>query len=418
MTGPNLVAMAWRNLWRNRRRTLLTLSSMAFGVMLAVLFTGLGDHSYGRMIDSAARTGGGHVTLQHPKMLETPSLKRTVVGTEALAETALAEPGVSRVVTRITGQALLATARQSLGATFIAFDPEAEDEESLSLLDALSEGEMFASADDKGIILGQRLADNLGATLGRKVVFTMTDKSGEIVSELARVKGIIKTGAPSLDRGLCLLPLNRVRAALGYGADEATQIAVFLKDNRATDQVAERLGSKVDHGTATLPWHQLQPTLAGFISMKVGGTVFMELIILLLVAAGIFNQLFVSVLERLREFGIMMAIGFSPGRLFRLVMWESLFLGVAGVIAGVLATAVPYYLGNTKGLDMSAMVGDAGGDAPEIAGVAFDPIMYVSIYPENAALIAAAVIIATLLAGLYPAWRAGRVAPADAIKLV
>jgi ABC-type lipoprotein release transport system permease subunit len=410
--------MAWRNLWRNRRRTLITLSSMAFGVMLAVLFTGLGDHTYGKMIDLAARSGGGHVTLQHPDMLVTPSLKRTVIGASKLGDQALADPEVERVATRISGQALLATARQSLGATFIAFDPGREDASTLSVLDALVEGEMFASTDDKGIILGARLADSLDTKLGRKVVFTMTDKSGEIVSQLARVQGIIETGAPSVDRGLCLLPLGRVRKALGYDPDEATQVVVFLGDHRRSDVVAERVGAKVNHGTASLPWHQLQPTLAGFISMKVGGTVFMELVILVLVAAGIFNQLLVSVLERLREFGIMMAIGFSPGRLFRLVMWESLFLGVVGVVGGALLTAVPYYLGNTKGLDMSAMVGNADGGSPEIAGVALDPIMYVSIYPENAVLIAVVVIAATLLSGLYPAWRAGRVAPVDAIKLV
>ncbi len=417
MTGPNLAAMAWRNLWRHRRRTVLTLASMAFGMTLAVLFTGIGDEGYARMIELAAKMDGGHVTVQHPEMLDTPSLKHTVMDTTALANTARADPQVSRVVTRINGQVLLATARQSKGAAFIAFDPKAEDPATFSLLEALHEGEMFASSQDKGIILGERLADHLGVKLGKKVVLTLTDKQGEIVSSLARVTGILRTGAPTIDASLCLLPLDRVRQTLGYGPDEATQVAIFLPDHRNTATVADRLATTVAGRAVALPWYEAKAELAGFIAMKVNSTLFMEVLIMLLVAAGIFNQIFVSVMERSREFGIMMAIGFSPGRLFRLVMWESLWLAIVGVGVGAAITSVPYYLGHTRGIDMTAMVGGAGKKA-EVAGVALEPIWRIAIYPENAVYILVAVVGATLLSGLYPAWRSGRIVPVESIKLV
>ncbi len=409
--------MAWRNLWRNRRRTILTLASMTFGLMLAVLFTGIGDEGYGKMIELAAKMDGGHVTVQHPKTLDTPSLKRTVMGTTALADTARADPQVSRVVTRINGQVLLATARQSKGAAFIAYDPKAEDLATLSLLEALHEGKWFETSQDKGIILGLRLADHLGAKLGKKVVLTLTDKQGEIVSSLARVTGIIRTGAPTIDASLCLLPLDRLRKTLGYAEDEATQVAVFVPDHRKSAVVAARLATAVEGKAVALPWYEAKAELAGFIAMKVNSTLFMEVLIMLLVAAGIFNQLFVSVMERAREFGIMMAIGFSPGRLFRLVMWESLWLAIVGVVVGAALTSVPYYLGNTRGIDMTAMVGGEGGKA-EVAGVALEPIWRIAIYPEHAVYILVAVVGATLLSGLYPAWRAGRVVPVESIKLV
>jgi len=111
----------------------------------------------------------------------------------------------------------------------------------------------------------------------------------------------------------------------------------------------------------------------------------------------------------------MMAIGFSPGRLFRLVMWESLWVSLVGIVLAALATAWPYHYFNTKGIDMSEMVSKGGA---EVAGVAIDPVMRVAIYPENALFIAAAAVGATLLSGLYPAWRAGRVVPVESIKLV
>ena len=149
--------------------------------------------------------------------------------------------------------------------------------------------------------------------------------------------------------------------------------------------------------------------------MKVSGVEFFEIIIMILVAAGIFNTLFVSVMERLREFGIMTAIGFTPGRLFGLVMWESLWVGLCGLLCAGLVTALPYYYLSTTGIDLSAMIGDGNS---EVAGVAMEPVLRVGIFPENAAIIAGAVLLATLISGLVPAWKAGRVVPVESIKLV
>jgi ABC-type lipoprotein release transport system permease subunit len=415
MRGPKLMKMAWRNLWRNRRRTVLTLVSIAFGTMLAVMFTGFGDHSFGNMIDLAARMGGGHVTLQHPEYLDRPALTRTVPGARQKAARAIQHPGVSRVAVRITGAVMLSTARESSGAGFLAFDPRAEDQDTLAIFDTLVQGEIFKTGEDEGIILGRKLAENLDVRLGRKVVYTFTDKQGQIVSGLARVSGIIKTGAPSADAGLCLLPIGTVRDVLGYQEDEATQVALFLRDNRDSQKAKEQLMQVFGPQTAVHSWPETQPELAGFISMKVSGSQLFEVIIMILVAAGIFNTLFVSVMERLREFGILVAIGTSPGHLFRMVMWESLFLGLTGLVSAALLTAGPYYYMNRHGADFSAMIGEGG---TEIAGVGMESTLYVSIYPENAVIICVAVLLATLLAGLYPAIKAGRVAPVDTIKLV
>jgi ABC-type lipoprotein release transport system permease subunit len=416
MAGPSLGVMAWRNLWRRRRRTLITLSSIAFGTLLAVIFTAFQDRNFADMIDLAARMTGGHVTLQHPEYLDTPTLSRSVQDTGRLTSLALEDEEVERVVTRIMGFTLLSTASANYGAGFIAFDPVEEDEETLSIIEGMEEGAVFESARDRGIILGQRLARNLGTGMGKKVVYTMADKHGEIVSGLGRVSGIVRTGAPSLDAGLCLLPIDSLREVLGYAPDEALQVAVFIDDQRRSGEVAGRMQGRVDPQQVTaMTWDQIQPDLAGFIAMKVGGAIFMEVLIAIIISAGIFNTLFVSVMERVREFGIMIAIGFSPGSLFRLVMLESLWLGLVGLVAGAALTVGPYLYLTKTGLDMSAMI---GGEGAEVAGVAVSPIMRVGIFPEHAVLIAVAVFIATMLSGLHPAWRAGRVVPVETIKLV
>ena len=414
MKRVNLPSMAWLNLWRNRRRTILTLSSIAFGVMLAVLFTGIGDSNWREMIDLAARLGGGHVSIQHSEFHDSPILKHTISSGQALREAALADPDVERVVTRVAGQIMVSTAGQSYGAGFIAFDPGEEDASTLSLIEAIDEGALFETSRDRGIILGRQLAENLNARLGSKVIYTLTDKEGEIIYGVTRLSGIVTTGAPTVDAGLCLLPIDSIREALGMAKDEATLIALFLADQRDADAVSARLADPGPELIA-VPWHRSQPELAGFIAMKVAGAQLMEGIIMVLVAAGIFNTLFVSVMERIREFGIMLAIGFSPAMIFALVMLESLWLGLVGLLVAVFVTAGPYYYLATTGVDISAQLDISGS---EVAGVALSTVMRADIYPENAAMIAAAALIATLLSGLYPAWQAGRVEPVESIRLV
>jgi ABC-type lipoprotein release transport system permease subunit len=412
----NLSKTAWRNIWRHRRRTLITLSSIALATMLAVIMTGMQDASWRDIIDVAARMGGGHVTLQHPDYLDKPALSRTVTDGAHKTSLALEDVNVRRVVYRIVGQTLLSTAHGSFGAGFIAFDPAVEDNDTLSILEAIVEGGNFESADEGGILLGARLAANLGVTHGKKVVYTMTDRDGQIVTGLARVSGIVRTGSPSVDLGLCLLPIDSIRTALGYANDEATQVALFLDDNRESTPVARRMRGRFDDGTAALTWRETQPDLDSFIAMKKGGMVVFEVLILVLCAAGIFNTLFVSVMERLREFGILIAVGFPPARLFSLVMLESLWLGLVGLALGAVLVAWPYHYLSRSGIDFSALYADQ--QSIDVAGVGMSMVMKIGIYPESAAAIGLAVLAATLLSGLYPAWRAGRVDPVDSIKLV
>ncbi len=414
MKQTSLWLMAWRNLGRNRRRTLLTLASIAFGVFLAIFSMASQDRNWQDMIDLGARMGGGHVTLQHPEYLDTPSLSRTVTGTDALIEAASGDPEVDRAVERLSGQLMVSTARESYGASFIAFDPEAEDLNTISYLEAVSEGEMFAADDPTGMVLGAQLAQNLGAELGDRVVYTATDRSGEIVAGLGRVRGILRTGAPSIDVGMVLLPIEAARGVLGFASDEATQVAIFVTDHRRSEALAARLQEQVGDEVAAIPWFEGRPDLYAFIAMKVGGGVIMIGIIALMVAAGIFNTVFISVMERLREFGIMMAVGFSPAKLFRLVVYESVWLGVIGLVLAGMLTIGPYLYLSRFGIDMGAMLGNS---PTEISGVAMATHLKFGIYPENAVRIVALAFVAVVLAGIYPAWRAGRVRPVESIRI-
>lgn len=418
MSGPNLLSMAWRNLWRQRRRTILTLVSIAFGGFLAVLMTAMQDRSFADFIDNAAKLGSGHVTIQHPEFIDRPTLSRAVENTDEKRAIADQEAHVVRSVDRTSGQTMVSTAADSFGAFFVAYDPTLENTDTLLFTDGLQEGALFTRPDEDGIILGRILARNLGAELGDKVVFTLTDRHGEIVTSMERLTGVVSTGASSTDAALVLLPIDTARRVIGYDPTESTQVAIFLDDGRHAQAVATRLGEDIQGHAAVLTWDQIQPEIQAFVAMKIGGGRVMELVIALLVAAGIFNTVFMSVLERSREFGIMLAIGFSPGQLFRLVMFESGILASLGLVASVLITAGPYWYLHETGIDMTELMAQQGGAQMDIGGVGMDPILRIGIFPENAIAIAVAIVLATVLAGLYPAWRAGRVDPIESINLV
>lgn len=418
MTPLMLCSIAWRNLWRQRRRTVLTLLSIAFGAFLAIMMTALEDRSFADFIDNAARLGSGHVTLQHPEYRDTPTLTRTVKATDEKRALAERDPAASHAVERATGQAMLSTASDSFGTLFIAYDPALETPETLAFTKSVVSGELFETADDAGIILGQTLAHNLGAELGDKVVYTLTDRRGEIVTGMERVSGLVRTGAPSLDNSLCLLPIGTLRKLVGYDVNEATQVAVFLDDGRESLAAQGRIDAGSGPDVAVLTWDQVQPEIRSFVAMKVGGSVVIEIIVALLVAAGIFNTIFMSVLERSREFGIMLALGYSARQLFALVMLESGLLAALGLASAGLITAWPYFYLAEHGVDLTEAYAKQGLSAYEISGVGLDPVMHIGIFPENAALIALAIVAATLLAGVYPAWRAGRVNPVESINLV
>jgi ABC-type lipoprotein release transport system permease subunit len=416
MNARLLVSLAWRNLFRQKRRTILTLISIVFGGFLAVMMTAMQDRSFSDFVDNAARLGAGHVTIEHPEYRDRPTLSRTITATDEVRRVAAQDPQVVRVVDRITGQAMLSTATDSYGAFFIAYDPEAETDETMEFTKGLIEGELFERSDDDGIVLGKALAHNLDAELGDKIVFTLTDRSGQYVPGMQRLLGIVTTGAASTDAALVLLPLDTLRSTIGYAPDEATQVAIFLDQGRRAIDVAERIDAKIGPEARVLVWDELQPEIKAFVAMKIGGGRLMEIIIGVLVAAGIFNTIFMSVMERARELGIMLAVGFSPRQLFALVMLESGMLALAGLVGTVLVTAWPYYYLSSTGIDMSGVY--SGDGAIDIGGVGMDSILRVGIFPENAAVIALAIVAATLLAGVFPAWKAGRVDPVESINLV
>jgi len=405
--------IAWRNLWRRKRRTLITGISIGFGVMLAVTFTGTGDYGYTNMINTSAIMGLGHVTIEPHGYNQTPSLDKRLRKTGQIRERVLAMPGVNDAIVRIMGQAMFASASKTIGGVFMGIDPAQESPEQNLLIRSLVQGELFSGKDSRGVVVGSKMAEKLNLRIGKKLVYTTTDVIGEIVSEMARVTGIFKTGVNEVDGGMVLLPINSVQATLHYDAQDATLLAVIIKDQRYAERMRDNISlAEGDPQIEVLSWQQTQAELAGVITMDRSGNYISQFLIGLLIAAGILNTLLMSVLERTREFGVMMAVGMSPRTLFMLVVVESLWLAIIGIVIGIIITAPWYAYLYYVGLDFSGAIGEDY----SAGGILVDPLIRIRLYKESIIAILTGVFSLTLLAGLYPAWRAGRIPPVESLK--
>ncbi|MBL4607444.1 MAG: ABC transporter permease [Pseudomonadales bacterium] len=413
----NLVGLAWRNIWRRKRRTAITAVSIGFGVFLAVTFSGVGDYSYTNMINASADMGLGHITIEALDYNQSPAPDKNIDQVATIQQSLQRIPGVENSYARILGQGMFASAHKSVGGAFLAIDPNSETSKHNLFLCSLEEGALF-DANSRGVIVGRGMAKKLKLRLGKKLVYTTTDKNGEIVSEIARVSGIFSTGVKAVDGAFVLLPINSVRRTVGYSKNEASLVAVMIKDQRYTTQVLASVRqqlAQIDPSSKQieiLSWRETQSEVAGLISLDRSSNYISQVLIGLLIAAGILNTLLMSVLERTREFGVMMALGMAPHTLFFLVIIESVCLAFLGLGFGVLLTTPWYFYLNRVGIDMS---GAMGGDYTA-GGVLIDPVLKLYLYPETIAAILFAVFLLTLLSGLYPAWKAGRTPPVESLK--
>ena len=405
--------IAWRNLLRNRRRTLITSFSVAFGVLLSVTFTASGDYSYTNMIDSSATLGFGHLAVEPPGYNDTPSLAIRLAGADRIRERILLLPEVESAYVRIMGEAMFASGAKSIGGQVIGIDPAVENSEHNIFIKSIVEGELFKDSSSRGVLIGSKMAEKLRLRLGKKLIYTLTDRTGELVSGICRVSGIFATGEDTVDSSIILLPIARLRKVLAYEEEDASLISIFIADQRRAEQVKEQLGLLIDgRDREILTWRETQAELAGLIAIDRAGNYLMQGLVGLLIAAGILNTLMMSVMERTREFGMMMAVGMAPSQVVAMVVAESFLIAVMGLLMGILLTT-PWYLYMVRvGIDFSSQIGDDY----STSRVLIDPVLKFRLFKESAIAIIAGVFSLTMLAGVFPAFKAGRVPPVDSIR--
>jgi len=406
-----ILKLAVRNLRRHLRRTIITLVAIALGTGLALFSIGLGDGGHRQMIENGVRIGQGHLTVQREGFLESPSTSLFLRDPAPVMRVLSSSPYPEEIYPRIRGEGMLATAAGAEGVQFQGIDPGQPGEAAI-FRRSMEEGEFLGSDDEPRIVLGRKLAKRLKLRLGGKTVLTTQDGNGEITSTLLRVQGIFRTGSSTIDGNICLIGLKTLQKTLDMG-NGVTSIAVYLKNPFQQNQAFEALTARLHPGTGKLyRWETLQPDLRDYVVIDDAFGYMIYAIILLIVAIGVLNTVLMSVMERRREIGILTAVGMGNGSIMGMIFIETVFITLLGIALGLaLGLGVNWYF-TTYGLDLSSW-------SPEewsLAGTVIDPVLRSHLRFHRALGLCAAVFLLTVTMGIYPAWKASRTEPVEAME--
>lgn len=404
--------LAFRNLKRHFRRTLISTIGIALGVALSLFSLGLGDGGHNQMIENGVRIGQGHLTVQVKSYLEAPSPSKYIQEPATIASTLRELDDVELVLPRIRGEGILATAAGSEGIQFLGIDPSISGE-GVMFRSSLKEGSFLAEPDSATVVIGAKLAKRLKVAVGKKTVLTCQDAEGEITSILLRVAGIFRSGSSAIDGVICLVPINTLQKTMGIG-NGVTSLAIFLKNPFQQNRVYREVAGLLPEGPLSVyHWEELQPDLRDYVVIdNIFGYLTYGVIIFLL-SIGVLNTVLMSVMERRREIGILTAVGMGSGAIMRMVLMETALITIIGIGAGlVLGLAVNWYF-SVYGIDLTAFSSSEGWD---LAGTVIDPVMYSHLRPNRVVQLCVIVFLLTVTMGVYPAIKASRTQPVEAME--
>ena len=413
-----LLRLAWRNLWRHRKRTLITLSSIAIGFGLAVLSIGIGDGSHNSLIRNAIKLGEGHLTIQPRGYIEAPANHKYLADGLALSKTLETLNLAGSIEPRISLQVLASTAYNSVGAALEGIS-SASDPRVDMLKPQLLKGVWLKPGDARGVVIGAGMASKLKAKIGSKVVLMAGKKGGDSQAQLGRVRGIFKSQVPEMDDYLILSDIQLARHFLqGEGAEitkqPITRFAIFLDDPDTLYEWKDKVKSAVESDQViAMDWQEMMPQLVQFIIIDDAGNYVFLLLILIMVIFGVLNTVLMSVLERTREFGLLRALGLSRRNLLTLVFCESFLMGLLAIVVGWIVGGGIHFWFSQHGIDFTAMMGEGGN---VMMGTFMDPIVYTELSWDRVIQLTTIIFSATLASGVYPAIKAARVTPVEALR--
>ncbi len=408
-----IAKLAWRSVWRNKRRTIITVVSIGFGLAAALFFFTMADGQYVKMINDSVRMQAGHITLEHSEYRDAPAVDLFVNDSSEIRNEIEKLPDVEKVKLLVTGQGVARSGSGAVGVGFLGVEPSLEIQTS-PLAKQIIKGDFLDDEDKRHVVIGSVLAKRLKLDIGKKMVLSTNDVNGNLVEELCRIKGIFSTGSDEADGFFILVPIVFARDLMQLPEDSSTQIGVIVDDVNKIKHVKSQIRNSVSGRSeiSVLTWQEVMPDLNAFIKVDRGSNLVFQGIIITLVLFTIFNTILMSVLERKREFAVLLALGTSPNLLQAQVMMESVFLGLIGVFIGtVVGGSIAWYY-SIHGIDFSEMMTEN----MTVSGMAFDPIIYTHLTPGVFIVCGSIVFVATVLLSILPMRRAANTPISDVLR--
>lgn len=330
--------MAWRNVWRNPRRSILTILAVAFATVLLVFMLSWQFGTYETMIDAAVSVHTGHVQVQAKGYQDDRDVSRVVPDPAAVGEILARMPAVEAWTARANAFSLVSSRERTYGTLVIGIDP-AREAAVTTLAHLVRQGAYLTAGGANEALLGRLLAKNLRAAVGDEITLLGQGRDGSIAATVVTVRGIIATGNDDFDRNtLCIpLPFFQDVYAMGPAVHEVVVACTSLDAVPAAAVALRRDIARLPGGAglAVLDWKELMPGLVEAITMDLASGLIMYLILIVVVAFSILNTFLMAIFERTREFGVLLAIGASPARLMRVILAESFHIAALGLAAGI-----------------------------------------------------------------------------------
>jgi len=384
--------LAWLSLWRRKTRSLMVIMMIALSLAGLLGLQGLYDGMITHLINTTIRSDSGEISLYAKEYRLNKSLDHILSPVSQIEEKLLSIEGIKSYSIRLQQEGLIATAHKSLGATLKGISLERE--QNFGQFDAfITKGTYGFGKGNKGALIGSSLAKKLTLEVGSRVIFTAQDTNNEINSISFRISGILKTGNPALDENSVFVSMEKMSQFLNL-KDSATQIALRVEDTEKTEKIQKELRKSLEK-TEVLRWDELYPLLIQMRDIMEIFNLASYAIVFIVAALGIFGVMLVSVLERMREFSIMLAIG-TPYKMVRdQIILEASFLGFIGFMAGAFLGWISLVYMSTAGVDLRSF--EAG---LEMYG--YSAIMYADMHPYYFLQAFFAVFFATLLSVIWP----------------
>ena len=407
-----MIALAWRNLWRNKTRTLLTAGGIAFAVFLVTFSMALQGGSYADMIKAATRFYTGHAQITQRDFVSDSKLEQTIPNATALGDQLQSSlPLVA--LPRVQAFGIVSKDERSIGGMLMGVDFAAEAAQ-LDLFDNISAGAVPTQPDEA--LVGAAMARNLGAELGDDIVILGSGKQGGVAAMALTIGGILSTGQAELDRSLLFAPLAGVQEAFGL-EDEVHNIVLVLENYAQGAALAQPIGELLQADQSYRTWQQLLPEVEQGIELdRVSGQLFF-FILLILVSFAVLNTFVMVIFERTREFGMLMALGLRPWQIIGQVQIEAFFLGILGVLLGsILSAALVGYLSQV-GIPLDDIGGEAAKQSLALMQAGSMNYMYPAFSLASITIAPAVLIVGTQLSALFCMLRVRRLNPVTALRV-
>jgi ABC-type lipoprotein release transport system permease subunit len=400
-----MARLAWRNLWRNHRRTLIMLLAISVGVWAMIFMTALMRGMVDQMIEDGIDALPGMVQIHHPAFRDDPSVENSLPAPAGPLLDALAHSEVTGWTSRIKVPAMISSERDSRGVTLLGVDPEGEIALGFDP-DAIVEGRFLESASDRGLVVGRKLLERLETDLGKRVVVMSQDPDNDIADRGFRIVGVFKGKLAALEEGYVYAGRDTVQALLKLD-QQVSEIAIDGHDYRDVTTLLSHIRRASSDQAEVRPWTELDSYLGMMMGVMDGFVLVWIIVIFMALSFGLVNTLMMAVFERVREIGLIQALGMKPSAILYQVLLESVMLLILGLLVGnILAVASVWPI--RDGLDLSVV-----SEGMEMMGVS--SVLYPALKMQDLITANVVVIVLGILTSLLPAWRASQYRPVEAI---